>query len=251
MFIYTTCADCGQALHVTAPDETVHDGCTPHHTTVEYLAEQWLTAALAGDQTEADRLEELITLIDTKAPRLGAAAGLYASWGWPVFPLKAPCQPGCHRCRGETPCGKRPATRHGFKDATTDPDRIHAWWSRHPDHNVGLATGALFDVIDIDGLGGGHHTVAGAWAYAELLESDAEATHPFTMPDCHGQVATASGGLHLYVKATGGGNRAALRPGIDYRGRGGYVVAPPSRLVGPGRAWSWIHKPSPSLKATP
>jgi len=37
----------------------------------------------------------------------------YARHGWPVFP----CMPG----------SKEPATRHGFKDASTDPDRITAW----------------------------------------------------------------------------------------------------------------------------
>src|SRR5258708_5584255 len=42
----------------------------------------------------------------------------YASHGWPVFP----CLPGA----------KEPATRHGFRDATTDPDQIMSWWKRHP-----------------------------------------------------------------------------------------------------------------------
>ena len=51
----------------------------------------------------------------------------YAEAGWPVFP----CQPG----------QKLPATKHGFKDATTDPDRIIHWWKKAPDCNVAIATG--------------------------------------------------------------------------------------------------------------
>src|SRR6266581_7566637 len=61
----------------------------------------------------------------------------YASRGWPVFP----CQPG----------GKQPATRHGFLDATSDPDKITWWWRRHPDANLAIATGQPGpDVLDVD-----------------------------------------------------------------------------------------------------
>src|SRR5262249_47277285 len=61
----------------------------------------------------------------------------YAGYGWPVFP----CQPG----------SKEPATRHGFRDATTDPDQIHWWWRRHPDANVAIGTGSPGpDVLDVD-----------------------------------------------------------------------------------------------------
>jgi hypothetical protein len=40
------------------------------------------------------------------------AALEYAHRGWPVFP--------CDK-------GKRPLTKHGFKDATTDENQIRAW----------------------------------------------------------------------------------------------------------------------------
>src|SRR5919107_1194087 len=45
----------------------------------------------------------------------------------------------------------RPMTTSGFLDATTDPDRIRAWWARHPHANIGAPTGAPgFDVLDVD-----------------------------------------------------------------------------------------------------
>src|SRR6184192_1765896 len=137
MLIYSTCPGCNGTLIVSEPGERCHDGCQSRSTQAEYLAQEWLAAELAGDDAEADRLEEQITTLDNRPPRFTEAAGLYASWGWPVFPLKPACGPdGCHKCHGETPCGKRPASRHGFKDATTDADRLFAWWSRHPDCNV-------------------------------------------------------------------------------------------------------------------
>ena len=61
----------------------------------------------------------------------------YARRGWPVFP----CLPG----------QKIPATTHGFRDATTDEQQITAWFTRHPDRNLAIATGAPGpDVLDVD-----------------------------------------------------------------------------------------------------
>jgi len=61
----------------------------------------------------------------------------FASRGCPVLP----CQPG----------QKTPATRHGVRDATTDPDQITAWFGRHPDWNLAIATSAPGpDVLDVD-----------------------------------------------------------------------------------------------------
>ena len=71
-----------------------------------------------------------------------AGALAYARRGWPVFP----CRPG----------RKEPDTAHGFKDATTDPERITAWWTAVPGRNVAIATGAPGpDVLDVDVRPGG------------------------------------------------------------------------------------------------
>lgn len=219
MITYTTCTGCGNLLRITDGLDH-HNGqppCTPKRTRAQKLANQWIDAVIAGDTTLEAKLQTEIENLDNQPPRLGAAALHYATqYGWPVFPLR--------------PKTKIPATRHGFKDATTDPDRITAWWKRHPDSNIGLPTGHHFDVIDID-------LPQGITAMMALAELDGE---------IHGHVATSSGGMHYYVPPTGKGNTAS--PGLDYRGIGGYVVAPPSTLGPRGRAWSWVHRPSPIIR---
>lgn len=217
MLIYSTCRDCGGLLQVTAPTDTVHPMCTPKPTKIERLAQDWLAAVESGDTEIADGIAQVIEDIDTRPPRLLDAALAYARWGWPVFPLR--------------PRQKRPATANGFKDATTDVDQITAWWTRNPDYNIGLPTGTAFDVIDVD-------VPDGALSLPELHAADDEV---------HGHVATSSGGLHYYVTPRDRPNGARIMPGIDYRGVGGYVVAPPSTLGERGRSWSWVHKPSPSI----
>lgn len=60
----------------------------------------------------------------------GKAALTYAERiKWAVHPLK--------------PNAKTPITRHGFKDATTNPDQIRSWWMEYPAGNIGIATGAV------------------------------------------------------------------------------------------------------------
>lgn len=146
-----------------------------------------------------------------RAPgRLAAAAHWYAQQGWAVFPLK--------------PGTKIPATRNGFKDATTDPEQITAWWDATPQANVGLPTGAAFDVVDIDGNDG-------MASFDALEQAGAFADVPAL-----GYVTTPRG-WHVYVPPSGRGNKTALRPGLDYRGNGGYVVAPPS--VVDGKLYRW------------
>lgn len=218
MIAYSTCRDCGGLLHITNADNTVHPHCTPKPTRVERLAQQWLAAIKANDEQTAHNIDQLITQLDGRPPRLLDAAVQYATkYKWPVFPLR--------------PGEKRPATRNGFKDATIDPERITAWWTRHPDSNIGLPTGHAFDVIDVD-------LPDGIQSLIELQAQD---------NDVHGRVSTSSGGVHFYITPTGDGNATRFMPGVDYRGRGGYVVAPPSTLAQHGRAWTWAHHPSPVI----
>ena len=132
---------------------------------------------------------------------LAGAALWYARHSIAVFPLR----------RG----AKVPRVgSRGFHDATTDLDVIRAWWQAEPRSNIGIPTGHGFDVIDVDGP-------VGVKSWARVIDD---------LPPVLGHVCTPRpGGNHLYVPATGRGNRAGILPGVDYRGRSGYVVAPPSR----------------------
>ena len=62
------------------------------------------------------------------------------------------------RCScGDPACGaagKHPLTPHGLKDASSDPAQLTGWWRRWPQANIGLVTGELADVLDVDGRPG-------------------------------------------------------------------------------------------------
>ena len=130
--------------------------------------------------------------------------------------------PGCGQ-PGKHPLGS--LVPHGVKDATTNRARVLAWWTRHPHANIGLATGHRFDVLDVDGP-------AGAQTIRELA-----ATHG--LHSSGPLVRTGGGGWHFYLAPTGLGNvRPAGLEHVDWRGRGGYVVAPPSRHAS-GHPYQW------------
>ena len=155
------------------------------------------------------------------------AALLYASMGWPVLPLHTSMGTVCS-CRRKdcASVGKHPRLRDGVYGATTDLDHVERLWARWPDANVGIATGAIV-VIDVDGDQG----------HAAIRElEDASGPLPRTCV-----VATARG-FHVYFDAGGrelGNSASGLPPGIDARGHGGYVVAPPSRHRS-GHTYHWV-----------
>jgi hypothetical protein len=138
---------------------------------------------------------------------LSDAAVAYAVSGQRVFP----CTPG----------GKRPLTRHGFHDASTDPDRVRAWWRACPDANVGLVTGETFDVVDVDVRRRG----SGVAAFEEAERGGLAAGWALL-------VRTPSGGLHAYYPADPANRCWAVSSAhIDMRARGGFVVGVPSRAA--------------------
>jgi hypothetical protein len=162
------------------------------------------------------------------------AALAYAARGIPVYPVHWPrptpsgASLACSCPRGAT-CdrpAKHPLLRHGVKDATTIPDRIGRWWRRWPQANVGLATGICFDVLDVDGP-------AGLAALRQLQEA-ASLRLPGPL------VATGGGGWHHWFTPTGLGNRPPRGLAhVDWRGRGGCVLAPPSRHAS-GGYYRWL-----------
>jgi hypothetical protein len=175
-----------------------------------------------------------------------AAVG-YASRGIPVLPLHYPLphpsglqpvpsdsQPAVARvgcsCRdpGCGQVGKHPLgslVPHGVKDATCNRARVLAWWTRHPQANIGLATGHHFDVLDVDRPEGAH-------AIQELAVAHGlQSSGPL--------VRTGGGGWHYYWAPTGLGNASpAGLEHVDWRGGGGYAVAPPSRHAS-GHPYRW------------
>lgn len=153
-----------------------------------------------------------------------AAEAYVTELGWPVFPLK--------------PGEKTPLTRSGFKDASSDLEQVRAWWRKWPEANIGLPTGITFDVVDVD-------TPIMATVWSELL-----AVPDF---DVHGFATTSSGGYHAYVPANvveeAKNGVGLFGPGIDFRTKGGYVVAPWSRRAN-GRSWQWMSFPSNTIRST-
>ena len=163
--------------------------------------------------------------------RLEAALG-YAKRGFAVLPLHSPIGDACS-C-GKDSCssvGKDPRTRHGVKDATTDEATITGWYEKWADANLGIATGQISDIVvlDIDASTGKDGPLS-----LEHLEQEYG-----KLPDTVSSI-TGGGGVHLFFRWPGQriGNRTNLRPGIDFRGDGGYVVAPPSVHVS-GEAYVW------------
>lgn len=172
------------------------------------------------------------------------AALQYAARGWPVFPLYemagGDCSCGRPACRD---AGKHPRTRNGLSDATTDEDQIRAWWSKTPRANVAIRTGSESGllVLDVDPIKGGSES------FDELMLSNGALDE---CPESH----TGSGGRHFLFKHPGfkTGNRANFRPGLDIRGDGGYIVAPPSNHYSGGHyQWDTIFDDETPLPEPP
>lgn len=140
---------------------------------------------------------------------LGEAAAVYAAAGIPVFP----CAPG----------QKRPLTTHGFQDATADPAQVDAWWGRYPDANIGIATGTVIEVLDVD-----VHATGSGYPILRTLQQEG-------LIGGWGQaVRSPSGGLHLYYPTDPDAAQRSWSRGrahVDFRGTGGYIIAPPSTIT--------------------
>jgi hypothetical protein len=134
-----------------------------------------------------------------------AALG-YLARGWSVIPVR--------------PREKRPMVLwQDYQRRRAVAEEVHVWFARRPDANVGVVTGAVSGlvVLDIDpGRGGTESLATLEHRYGPL---------PLTV-----EAVSGGGGRHLYFAHPRGlvRNRAGLAPGIDLRGDGGMIVAPPS-----------------------
>lgn len=147
-----------------------------------------------------------------------AAALKYAERGIPVLPVDV---------------NKRPIgllAPHGSTDASTNARALRNWWTLKPDALVAVATGKRSGlvVIDVDPRHGGADGIEDATSRLGQL--------PPTV-----RVTTPSGGWHYWLRHPEGeevrNSAGTLAPGVDVRGAGGFVVAPPSRC--PKGAWRW------------
>jgi hypothetical protein len=172
------------------------------------------------------------------------AALAYAQRGWLVVPLHNPKQGVCScRKQGCSSPGKHPRTEHGLKDGTKDARQIEQWFARWPDANVGILTGQASGlvVLDVDGEDGKASLQALTAAHAPL---------PKTLCVKTGRAGSDGKrkGCHYYFRAPAGApirNSAGnLGKGLDVRGEGGYVVAPPS-LHPSGLLYEWLAPEQP------
>jgi len=156
----------------------------------------------------------------------------------PIIPMNAAALAYANKGKAVFPCrlDKRPYTAHGLKDATSDPAQVQAFWDKYPGASIGLPTGPEngFFVLDVD-LPDGPGTLA-------RLE-DKNSPLPETL-----QQKTGGGGDQYFFKWNGAEIRNSagkLGPGLDVRGMGGYVIAPPSGHPS-GGSYEWISKTEPA-----
>jgi hypothetical protein len=188
--------------------------------------------------TDPARLSPGDLLAALRNPGCAEGAAVYAALGFPVVPMHTAQPVG--RCSCPDPAcpeaGKHPRLRGWQRLAAVDPAVVGEWWRRWPDANLGLATGRSFDVLDLDGDQGVETPRAAL--------SITPAEHP-------GPVArTGGGGWHLLYAPTGLGNRVGLLAGVDWRGRGGLIVAPPSRHAS-GARYTWVRPLTATLPEVP
>lgn len=147
------------------------------------------------------------------------AALEYAEKGLAVFPL--------------IPRSKEPIYKGGFQKATTDPEIIRRWWRKNPDANIGIATGQKSGgVFAIDYDKDEDKGIDGCESAREWELDNGE------LPDTARTITGRKGYHDLFRSGRPIKTRAKLHPGIDIRGDGGYIVAPPS-IHPNGNRYEW------------
>jgi hypothetical protein len=178
-----------------------------------------------------------------KTGRMRDAALVFASYGFPVFPVSRAKVPIPRMDRDAD--GKEIPGTGGFKKATCDPDQINEWWIDNPDALIGLPMGAKSGLwcLDID-TDEDHKNGVASWR-------DLAATHDPIETREH---RSATGGPHLIFPWDAAApircSKGALPEGMEVKGEGGYIVVPPSmrkgraytvyRDIDPQKAPDWL-----------
>lgn len=145
-----------------------------------------------------------------------SAALAYLARGWSVIPMRSR--------------SKQPMVRwEPYQHRLATPEEIEDWFRRWPDANVGIVTGRISGliVLDVDPRHFGDDSLYGFERVYGPLPDTVEAI-------------TGSGGRHIYFAYPGRKvrNIVGLAPGLDIRGDGGVIVAPPS-IHPSGRQYEW------------
>lgn len=179
------------------------------------------------------------------------AALAYARLGWRVLPLHSAregrCSCGREDCKSPAKHPHGLLAASGVKDATSDEETIRRWWRAEPEANVAVATGRASGVVVLD-RDDGH---GGEGTLKRVVEAIGEATINQTPT----ATAITGQGKHYYFRHPGAEDLRNWQgrddlPGLDFRGDGGYVVAPPSTHIS-GRAYSWQIRPEEKIAALP
>lgn len=127
--------------------------------------------------------------------------------------------------------GKKPITPDWTNRATSHPRDASQIWTEHPDANIGIVTGGDLVVLDMDPRNGGEASLAKLQRAVGPLP---EAT-----------VQTGGGGQHWYFETSTPIPSGKLLPGLDIKGEGGQVVAPPSIHPETGKPYEFVNGASP------
>ena len=164
-----------------------------------------------------------------KAQTVPQAALAYAKLGWLVFP--SPADGGKMGCiSAENSNGNR-------WGSTRDHDEILDYYQRFLRANVGIATGPDSGIFVLEADTPDGHVDDGIASLKQLEEQHGEL--PATL-----MAESPSGSVHRYFKYPADciieNSASKLAPGVDVRGFGGMVIAPPSVRPGKG-AYRWIN----------
>jgi len=150
----------------------------------------------------------------------------YCRRGWSVIPL---------RWTGTVEDRKRPRldSWKPYQTKAATEEQVRVWWTRWPQANIGLVTGAISGLVALD-LDGPNAVALLHNAGVFLPETAAVKTgrgyhavyaHPGQSVEGRADVLTDGNGSH-----------------VDVRGDGNYIVAPPS-VHGSGHVYQWVVPP--------